>query len=168
MEAGGRGLHLGPAPSPVGRGSSCQSGHVISRPLNTAVVIVLGRAPSPASVAVRVQSTGSGPVGPVGPTVPPPASEILADLQPGPAAAPVLTPPPRPFHLVKVVQVMPVKSRPVSTCVPVQWTGGGAPGLPSHPVLLPVGWDFNCQSGNVTAPPSNMADVHVSELKDKP
>lgn len=168
MGTGGRGLHLDPAPSPVGRGSSCQSGHVISQPLNTAVVIVLGRAPSPVPVTVRVQLTGSGPAGPVGANVPPPASEIPTDFQPGLATALVLTLPPHPFRPVKVAQVMPVKSRPVPTCLPVQWMEGGAPGLPSHPVLLPVGWAFRCQSGNVTAPPSNMVDVRVSELKDKP
>lgn len=44
----------------------------------------------------------------------------------------------------------------------------GGLGHPSVPVLLPVGWAFRCQSGDVTAPPPNMAVVHVWEKHVKP
>lgn len=39
----------------------------------------------------------------------------------------------------------------------------GGHGRPSVPVLSPVGWDFRYQSGDVTAPPLSMVEVHVWE-----
>ena len=47
-----------------------------------------------------------------------------------------------------------------SVCLSVclcQWTESGGLGLPSLPVLLPVGWGFRSRSGFVTVPPPNMA-----------
>lgn len=39
----------------------------------------------------------------------------------------------------------------------------GGHGRPSVPVLLPAGWDFRYQPGDVTAPPLNMVVAHVWE-----
>lgn len=57
MAAGGRGLHLGRVPSPVGRGFGYLSGSAISLPLNMAVESVTGRALGAASVRVSVPVT---------------------------------------------------------------------------------------------------------------
>lgn len=94
MAAGACGLHQVRALSPVGRGYSCQPGPVIPPPLNMAADSVMDQTLRAASVKVPVQSTGFGPVGPAGESVPLPVSH-KAELQSGLATAPVLTPPPQ-------------------------------------------------------------------------
>lgn len=160
--AGGRGLRLGRAPSPVGRGSSCQPGSVIAPPLNMEASTVTGRAPRAASVRVHVLWTGSGLAGPAGVNAPPPVSH-KAELRSGLATAPALTPPLQPRRLDKVAKVTSTRRRTAITCLTVKWTGVGGLGRPSPPVLLPVEWGFRCPSEPVTAPPPNMAAVHVLE-----
>lgn len=165
---GGRGLHRGRALSPVGRGSSCQSGNVITPPLNMAAGSVTDRALRAAPVLrTPVLLTGSGPAGPAGVSVPLPVSH-KATLPSGLAAAPVLTPALPPVRPADIVKVSTGRQRPATTCLTAQWTESGGLGLPSLPVLLPVGWGFRSRSGFVTAPPPNMAAGRVLEKDVRP
>lgn len=128
---------------------------------------VTDRALGAQSVRVPVQLTGYGPVGQVGASVQIPAFH-KAELFEGLASAPVLTPPLHPTHLVRIVKAKAIRQRTATTCPSAQWMEVGGLGYLSVPVLLPVGWDFRCHSGDVTAPPPNMAVVHVLEKDVKP
>lgn len=160
--AGGRGLLLGRAPSPVGRGFSCQSEPVIAPPPNMAADCVTDRRLGAASARVPVLSMGSGLGGPVGGSVPLPVSH-KAVLPRGLATAPALTPPLHPAHLAVVAVVMTGRQKTATRFLTAQWMEPGGPGPPSLPVLLPVGWGSRCRPGDVTAPPPNMAAGRVPE-----
>lgn len=136
--AGGRGLRLGRAQSPVGRGFSCQSGGVIVPPLNMAADSVTDRALRAASVRVPVQSTGSGPGGLSGVSVLLHVShnaKLLSEL----ASASAQTPPLPPARLAEIARVTTGREKTATTCRTAQWTEVGDLGLPCLPVLLPVG-----------------------------
>lgn len=165
--AGGRGLSPDRARPPVGRGFSYHSERVIVPPQNMGVDTVTDRALGVASVRVPVQLTGSGPVGPIGVSVPLPVSH-KAEFPSGLATAPVRTPNLHPARLAKVALVIRARQRTATTCPTAQWTEVGVLGLPSLPVLLPVGLGFKCHSGDVTARPPNMAASHVLERDVEP
>lgn len=146
------------------------------------------------SVCLSVQWTGSGPAGPAGASVLPPAIP-KAGLPPGPASASALTPPLPAVHLAKAAPVTRSRRRTATTCpsAPVppsrlsfrpslgvcmlvftlsvstsQWTEAGARGRHSLPVPSPVGWGSRCQTGNATVPPPSTVDGPVPESSGDP